>query len=109
MRIRRSGDLLSDGVSDMLKVNEYFGGQVKSIGFVTATLPATVGVMEPGEYEFGTSEAETMTVVSGALKVKLPDSDAWRIFAPYESFVVAANCRFQLQVEVATAYLCTYG
>ena len=35
----------------MLDVNEYFDGKVKSIGFQTETLPATVGVMAPGEYE----------------------------------------------------------
>ncbi|MBF0438460.1 MAG: pyrimidine/purine nucleoside phosphorylase [Magnetococcales bacterium] len=93
----------------MLKVNEYFGGQVKSIAFQTATLPATVGVMVPGEYEFGTSQRETMTVVSGALTVKLPGEESWQTFSPFESFVVAANCRFQLRVEVDTAYLCTYA
>ena len=51
----------------MFDVNEYFEGKVKSIGFQTETLPATVGVMAPGEYEFGTSQRETMTVVSGVL------------------------------------------
>ncbi|MBF0181163.1 MAG: pyrimidine/purine nucleoside phosphorylase [Magnetococcales bacterium] len=93
----------------MLKVNEYFDGKVKSIGFATATLPATVGVMLPGEYEFGTSQKETMSVVSGALKVKLPGSDTWQTFGPNDRFEVAANTRFQLEVEVATAYLCLYG
>ena len=51
----------------MLKVNQYFDGNVASIGFQTATLPATVGVMKVGEYEFGTSQFETMTVISGAI------------------------------------------
>lgn len=63
----------------MLEVNEYFDGQVKSIGFQTDTptgvLPASVGVMAPGDYKFGTTEHETMTVVSGALTVKLPGRD----------------------------------
>ncbi|MBF0164151.1 MAG: pyrimidine/purine nucleoside phosphorylase [Magnetococcales bacterium] len=93
----------------MLKVNEYFGGTVKSIAFQTATLPATVGVMVPGEYEFGTSQLETMTVVSGALTVMLPGETEWRTFNPFESFIVPANAKFQLQVAVDTAYLCTYG
>ncbi|MEO5345890.1 MAG: pyrimidine/purine nucleoside phosphorylase [Magnetococcus sp. YQC-9] len=93
----------------MLKVNEYFGGTVKSIAFQTATLPATVGVMVPGEYEFGTSQLETMTVVSGSLTVKLPGEADWRSFKPFESFIVPANAKFQLQVAVDTAYLCTYG
>ena len=92
----------------MFKVNEYFDGKVKSIGFQTATLPATVGVMAPGEYEFGTTQKEVMTVVSGALNVKLPGTEAWQLFSDGESFTVAANEKFQLQVEVDTAYLCTY-
>ncbi len=93
----------------MLTVNEYFDGKVKSIGFATATLPATVGVMAPGEYDFGTSELETITVVSGALTVKLPARSDWQTFNAGDTFTVAAQQRFQLQVEVATAYLCTYG
>lgn len=93
----------------MLNVNEYFEGQVKSIGFQSATLPASVGVMAPGEYTFDTSQFETMTVVSGALKVKLPQSDEWQIFSAGETFTVDANQSFHLEVEVASAYLCTYG
>lgn len=92
----------------MFKVNEYFDGKVTSIAFQTATLPATVGVMAPGEYEFGTSQKEVMTVVSGALTVKLPGSDEWQTFNAGQDFTVAANQKFQLQVAVDTAYLCTY-
>jgi hypothetical protein len=93
----------------VFKVNDYFGGKVKSIAFQTATLPATIGVMAPGEYEFGTSQKETMTVVSGALTVKLPDGGDWQTFEKGQSFVVAADRKFQLKVAVDTAYLCTYG
>jgi len=92
----------------MLETNEYFDGNVKSIGFKTATLPATVGVMEIGDYEFGTSQKETMTVVSGALTVKLPDTSDWKTFKQGDFFIVEANEKFQLKVEIATAYLCTY-
>lgn len=92
----------------MLKVNEYFDGKVKSIGFKTATLPATVGVMAPGEYTFGTSQKEVMTVVSGALTVLLPGSSEWKTFKTGSDFTVAANQSFQLKVEIDTAYLCTY-
>ena len=49
-----------------------------------------------------------MTVVSGALTVKLPGSDQWNTFGQGDSFVVAAGETFQLQVTVDTAYLCTY-
>jgi len=90
------------------KVNEYFDGNVTSIGFQTETLPATVGVMLPGEYEFGTNQKETMTVVSGALTVKLPGATDWKTFDQGSSFIVAANQSFQLKVAIDTAYLCTY-
>lgn len=92
----------------MLKVNEYFDGRVKSISFEGSDLPASVGVMAPGEYEFGTSQKETMTVVSGELVAKLPGESDFRAYGEGESFVVAANQKFHLQVAVDTAYLCTY-
>lgn len=92
----------------MFKINQYFDGQVASIAFQTATLPATVGVMAVGEYEFGTSQKETMTVVSGALTVKLPGASEWETFQAGDRFIVQANEKFQLQVAEETAYLCSY-
>ena len=93
----------------MPSVNNYFDDKVTSIAFQTETKPATVGVMEIGDYEFGTSEFETMSVVSGALTVKLPESDDWQTFNAGEQFTVDANQKFQVKVAVETAYLCTYG
>ena len=93
----------------MPSVNQYFNDRVTSIAFQTTSKPATVGVMSVGEYEFGTSEFETMTVVSGALTVKLPDTDDWQIFNAGEQFNVDANKSFGVKVDVETAYLCTYG
>jgi uncharacterized protein YaiE (UPF0345 family) len=92
----------------MFKVNEYFDGTVKSIAFETAEGAATIGVMAPGEYEFGTAQREIMHVVSGALKVKLPDSTDWETFEAGSRFQVPANSKFQLNVASETAYLCEY-
>ncbi len=93
----------------MLKTNHYFDGNVVSIALQTESLPATVGVMAVGEYEFSTSERETMRVVSGALTVKLPGSSKWTTYSEGGQFVVEADQSFQLRVEVETAYLCLYG
>ena len=93
----------------MPSVNQYFDNKVTSIAFQTSTKSATVGVMEIGEYEFGTSEFETMTVVSGALTVKLPGSNDFETYEAGQSFTIEANQKFQVKVEVETAYLCTYG
>lgn len=92
----------------MFKSNEYFEGKVKSIAFQGEELPATVGVMAPGDYEFSTAQKETMTVVSGALTVLLPGTAEWNTFRRNESFIVPANTSFKLKVEQDTAYLCTY-
>lgn len=93
----------------MLNVNKYFNGNVASISLQTETLPATVGVMDVGEYEFDTSQHEVMTVISGRLTVKLPGSDQWLDFSNGESFEVAAQSVFHLKVDIQTAYFCTYS
>jgi uncharacterized protein YaiE (UPF0345 family) len=92
----------------MFKVNEYFNGNVKSIGFKTAQWPATVGVIAPGEYEFGTSTVEIMTVTSGKLSALLPDSKTWVDFGPGKSFTVPANKKFKVKAGEDTSYLCLY-
>ena len=92
-----------------MQVNEYFDGNVKSIGFENQEGRATAGVMAVGDYEFGTSENELMKVVSGELHVKLPGADAFQAFPAGTEFKVAANEKFQLQVKQPTAYLCFYG
>ncbi len=92
----------------MYKVNEYFDGKVKSIAFEVDGFPATIGVMAKGEYEFGTSKEEYMTVISGKLIVKLPDSNDWKTYLKNDTFIVKANCKFQLRVDLDSSYLCVY-
>ena len=92
----------------MLKVNEYFDGKVMSIALQTETLPATVGVMEPGDYEFGTSQKEVMTIVSGKMDALLPGSEEWQTFTNGQSFEIEANVKFKVRLSGQTAYFCTY-
>ena len=92
----------------MLQVNEYFSGNVKSIGFDNANQRATVGVMAPGEYESGTGAPEVMVVIRCALTVLLPGSSDWQTFAAGQEFNVPGNSKFQLKVAQDTAYLCEY-
>lgn len=93
----------------MLEVNEYYAGKVKSIGFQTRSLPATVGVMEAGEYEFSASRHETMKVISGAMRIQLAGSDEWHSYHAGETFEVPAGQTFRARITAATAYFCTYG
>ena len=92
----------------MLNVNEYFDGKVKSIGFENSNGRVTAGVMDVGEYEFPTDSKETVTVTSGELTVKLPDSEEWKVYKKHESFIVESDKKFQLKVLEASAYVCVY-
>ncbi|MBL7971324.1 MAG: pyrimidine/purine nucleoside phosphorylase [Prolixibacteraceae bacterium] len=92
----------------MLKVNEYFLGTVKSIALQNAEGDATVGVMEAGEYEFGTSAIEHMTITSGVLHVMLPDETEWSSFKKGETFIVEKDVRFKVKANEQVAYYCRY-
>jgi len=91
-----------------LNVNEYFGGNVRSIGFEGERGRATVGVMSPGTYEFSTTTIEVVTVVDGALTVRLPGAGSPAVYRAGQSFEVRAGETFHLSVAVATAYHCQY-
>jgi uncharacterized protein YaiE (UPF0345 family) len=92
----------------MFKVNEYFDGKVKSIAFNTPECPATLGVMAPGEYEFGTSTTEYITVVSGMMTIQLPGETEWKDYKPYDTFIVAKDKKFKLKIKADSAYVCLY-
>lgn len=92
----------------MFKINHYFDGNVASIAFKTASLPATVGVMAIGEYKFGTSQKEVMSVISGAMSAKLPGDDKWKTYQAGDSFSIEAGASFEVKTKEETAYLCTY-
>jgi uncharacterized protein YaiE (UPF0345 family) len=92
----------------MLKVNEYFDGAVKSIALENEEGNATVGVMEAGEYEFGTSTVEHMTVSGGVLLVKLPGETEWTEYKKGETFIVEKGVSFNVKAESQVAYFCLY-
>ena len=92
----------------MFKVNEYFDGKVKSLAFENSEGPVTSGVMAPGEYEFGTSTVEYMTVVSGKLTVQLPGESEWKQYKPFETFIVQKDSKFRVKVEEQSSYKCVY-
>ncbi len=92
----------------MFQVNEYFDGKVKSIAFKGVDGDATAGVMKAGEYTFGTSSIELMTVTSGQMQVKLPGENNWKTYLSGETFRVEANQSFDVKMNTDTAYLCIY-
>lgn len=92
----------------MFKTNSYFDGKVVSIAIDNTDGPATIGAMKAGEYEFGTSTVEYMTIVSGKMEVMLPGEASWKTYKPFETFIVAKDVKFKVKMTEETAYLCHY-
>ena len=92
----------------MITENQYFDGNVKSLGYETTEGKSTVGIINPGEYEFGTANKEIMHIVEGELIALLPNQTEWKSFKAGNSFEVEANSSFKVKAEVQTAYLCQY-
>jgi purine/pyrimidine-nucleoside phosphorylase len=92
----------------MLTQNAYFDGKVRSVGFERNGRRATVGVVDAGEFHFGTDAAERMTVTSGELWAKLPGEAAWRAFPAGTSFEVPGKSGFDVKAAAPAAYLCEY-
>lgn len=96
-------------VSIIKKANIYFSGQVTSR---TIVFPGgekkTLGIMLPGEYEFGTDCKEVMEILGGDLDVRLPGSEEWKTFREGDRFEVPAQSKFSLVVRSTTDYCCSY-
>lgn len=96
-------------VTVVRKANIYFDGKVTSRTIVFADgSKKTLGVMLPGEYEFGTADKEIMEIMSGDLEVSLPGEHGWRMIQGGESFEVPANAKFGLRVKTITDYCCSF-
>ena len=91
------------------KANVYFDGQVtsRSISFGDGSVK-TLGIMLPGEYEFGTNAPELMEITAGELTVQLPGSNEWTAVGSGQSFNVPGNAKFRLKVTAVTDYCCSY-
>jgi purine/pyrimidine-nucleoside phosphorylase len=92
----------------MVKHNSYFEGKVQSVGFERNGRRATVGVVDAGEFHFGTEAPERMTVTSGELWVRMPGADGFRPYAAGTAFEVPARSGFDVRAEAPAAYLCEY-
>ena len=92
----------------MLKHNVYFEGKVQSVGFERNGRRQTAGVIDAGEFHFGTDAPERMTVVSGELTVKIDGTSEWKTYATGTAFEVGQKSGFDVRATSPTAYLCEF-
>ncbi len=91
------------------KANVYFDGRVTSrtLLFPDGT-KKTLGIMQPGDYEFGTGAAEVMEILAGELEILLPGEEEWQQIGPGETFEVPAISSLRLKIKKLTDYCCSY-
>ncbi len=96
-------------VTVVKKANIYFKGNVTSrtVLFEDGTRK-TLGIILPGEYEFGTADRERMEVLAGILKALLPGGKKWESFGPGQAFEIPANSKFKVAADEVSDYCCSY-
>ncbi|MCZ8523134.1 MULTISPECIES: pyrimidine/purine nucleoside phosphorylase [Paenibacillus] len=98
-----------ENVTVVKQANVYFDGKVTSRAVLFADgTKKTLGIMLPGEYEFGTDVKEIMEILAGDLSVLLPGSSEWLQISGTGEFTVPAGEKFKLEVRTVTDYCCSY-
>jgi hypothetical protein len=96
-------------VTVIKRANVYFDGKVSSRAVLFPDgSRKTLGIMLPGDYEFGTAEKEIMEIIAGDLEVLLPESGEWKKVKDGETFEVPAQSKFGLKIKKVTDYCCSY-
>lgn len=98
-----------ENVTVVKAANIYFAGKVTSrtLNFTDGE-KKTLGIMMPGEYEFGTADKELMEILAGKVEVLLPNSENWQSISAGQNFEVPANSKFKIVVSEVTDYCCSY-
>ena len=99
-----------DGVSADAKANVYFGGKVVSHTIRLGDgSRKTLGLVFPGEFHFGTEQAERMEITDGACSVRLDGSSETRAYAAGQAFEVPARSGFLIRVDAGICqYVCSF-
>jgi uncharacterized protein YaiE (UPF0345 family) len=95
-------------VTVIREANVYFDGRVTSRSVLFADgSKKTLGIAQPGEYEFSTAAAELMEILAGELEVRIA-AGPWQTVKGGEAFEVPANSKFVMRVTKLVDYCCSF-
>ena len=98
-----------DSVSVVKLANIYFDGGVTSrtLKFSNGETK-TLGIIQPGEYEFNTDKKEIMDILQGNVSILIKDEENWRDINAGESFEVPAQSSFKIKTDGIADYCCSF-
>ena len=99
-----------ENVTVVVKANVYFDGKVVSH---TITLEdgrkKTLGLIYPGQFHFGTEQAERMEIIAGGCSVKVEGANEATDYTAGQHFDVPANSGFDIEIkEGICEYICSF-
>jgi uncharacterized protein YaiE (UPF0345 family) len=92
----------------MFKLRKYHGDRVQSLTYDGDDKSFSVGILAPGEYEFGAIKKEVITVTSGEISAWVEGWDNWKTYKTGETFEVGAHKNFKQKVTDVSSYICFY-
>ena len=92
----------------MYQLRKYLGDLVQSLTYSDENQEFSVGIIAPGEYEFGAIKKEVTTVTLGAISVWIEGNDYWKTYSKGETFEIPEHKNFKYKVETVSSYICHY-
>lgn len=92
----------------MFQLRKYHGDRVQSLTYDDGKKPFSIGIIAPGEYEFGAIKKEITTVTSGKIEVWIEDDEKWKTFEKGETFTIPDHKNFKYKVNEISTYICYY-
>ncbi|MEO0530007.1 MAG: pyrimidine/purine nucleoside phosphorylase [Planctomycetota bacterium] len=93
----------------VVPANVYFDGGVTSrtLRFADGS-EKTLGLMQPGEYEFGTDKPELIEITAGKVRVLLAGETEWTEYSTGDAIEVPGSSRFKITASELTDYVCSF-
>lgn len=92
----------------MFQLRKYHGERVQSLTYDDGKKAFSVGIISPGEYEFGAIKKEITTVTSGKISAWVEGNDQWQDYSAFQEFTISGHKNFRYKVSETSSYICFY-
>jgi hypothetical protein len=99
-----------EDVGVICKANAYFEGRVVSHTLLFKDgRKKTIGVIQPGSYNFKTDDPEKMEITAGSCRVRQAEEGQWESYQAGAFFIVPGRSSFDITVgEGIVQYICSF-